>query len=480
MRAEPTDRAEATRRAVAGLGLLALALGLRAALSTLNGALHAWLVSGLLDGGGEELRGAIGPLSQGVFLGTLVAGAMLVLGVRALGAAGPATARARARLAFWAFLAGLALDLVQYGFSLAPLGLEPQVRGWIFGGLSGAGLLADGIAWGAFFLAATGLYASLPGGDARGRLALAVGATALWLLFWLVQMVVPALGGLLFEHPWIQFGVRAGLHLAQAGAVVWLALDLRKLLPLAGTPGEGQAAGLRVDLGPEAARVVGGLRAYRAWLLVKLAVLVLGYGLILALAFGEARESARGVLFGVALLGLVPACGMLWGLWQYLAVPEESGARGGAQAALGVACLGFLADLGGVWLASRLLGDDYRAMLQAAELSPWFEGGAQALGLVGLLCVLSSFRQLAFHLRAEPLGRRAGGLMGLAAVVVVAALGLRVGLLRGALPAMLGLVLAGAALIAAVVLVVLFVQLVGRLADAAEVRPADHPPEYTI
>jgi hypothetical protein len=228
--------------------------------------------------------------------------------------------------------------------------------------------------------------------------------------------------------------------------------------------------------------VVGGLRAYRAWLLVKLVVLVLGYGLILALALGEARESARGVLLGVAVLGLVPACGMLWGLWQVLAVPEESGARGGAQAALGVACVGFLLDLGGVWLASRLLGDDYEAMRQAAELSPWFEGGAQVLGLVGLLCILHSFRQLAFHLRAEALAGRAGGLMALAVFLAVAALGLRVGLLEDALPLPLGLVLVGAALIAAIVLVVLFVLLVGRLADAAQAGSdaAPPPPEYTI
>ncbi|HOX42011.1 MAG TPA: hypothetical protein PK668_00360 [Myxococcota bacterium] len=479
MPVEHTADSESTRRAVAGLGLMAVALALRAGFGCTNSALHAWLLASLRDGGDSGPAGLLGPLSQVLYLGVMVAGVMLVVGVHALGGIGSGLARRQARLAFQAFLIGLALDLLQYLFSLAlqaGLELDPQVLRWIFTGLSGLGLIADCAAWVLFFLTASALYAGLPGGDATGRLALAAGATALYLLHWLVLMVIPALGGLLHEHPWAQLGLRAALSLAQAGAVIWLVLDLKKLLPLAWPDGAG-AAGPQVDLGSQAGRVVEGLRAYRAWLLVKLVVLLLGYGLVLALAFGEARESAGGVLFGVAILGLVPAFGMLWGLWQYLGVPEESGARAGARAALVVALLGLLADGIGLWLAARLLGADYAAARQAQELSPWFTGATQVLGLVGLLCLLSSFQKLACHLHADALERRAGALMGLAVILVVAALGLRVGLQAGGLPLQLGLVLVGAALIAVIALVVMFVQLLGRLAAAAEAatQPSGQP-----
>ena len=223
---------------------------------------------------------------------------------------------------------------------------------------------------------------------------------------------------------------------------------------------------------PEWRAASDGLSRYRAALLARIAIAVLGMVLVIAFALTGDQGAVRGLLVLVTLATLICGILSLTGLASYARIPELSGARGHARAALGFGLAGSAFDVGAAILAFRVSGGGAAAAWDFMGQAPWVEAGAQATGLVALMYLLASFHRAASALGASQPASNAtsvGWILGIAGfagvlVKVLATTGRGVSVL---------LALATPVVFALLVGIISFVSLMGTLVRTMH----DGPPE---
>ncbi len=238
--------------------------------------------------------------------------------------------------------------------------------------------------------------------------------------------------------------------------VIFFLLDAQQVLAASGgaVSGAGQDAPVLGQAPWPSVR--GGVAAYRAGLIARIWIMLVGMGLLMLAVAGRSAELARGLLIVMSLGGLVTTGWMLFGLFGYAQVPQASGGRGAAVFALVVGGLATLLDLYAMVLAFQMLSDRYSVIRDAMEISPWIEGSAQVLGLLGAMGLLFSFSRVGRHVGAPEVSRRVGAVAVLLGLTAAGALVLRILAVTRAIRGMGMIPLALGVLILAIVTLVMF------------------------
>lgn len=262
--------------------------------------------------------------------------------------------------------------------------------------------------------------------------------------------------------PWVHFWLATPLSLGMITALVLALLEHIRRLKQSGLQivGESPLAVKPIDF-PAAVR--DGLWTYRSALITRLWVMVGGVIMILLAGLGEAVEVVKFLMVAVALVSLIAGIAMVVGLAQYAAVPERTGAKGAALAAVSLMGIGLLLDLVGLVLVIMVVSGDFSTVMHVATVSPFVEGFAQTIGLCSAIALLISFSRLGQALALPGAADRVvtlGFMFGVAIPLVVFT---RVALVKQWIVGVRGLVLAGAVLALAVTALILFLGLLKSL-----------------
>ena len=205
-----------------------------------------------------------------------------------------------------------------------------------------------------------------------------------------------------------------------------------------------------------------GLRLFSTGLKMRIVCLIATVGVALLFAVSGSVAGAKVSLYSGTLLSMIAGVMMVAGLARY-AFSLGSHDVAGILATV-LMTLGLLLDVWVLQLLNDLFGDRLGAAMDAQKSLGWVQGIGQVLGLVAMLGLLTSLREVARFGGNFSLARRASGLMGL--VVLVAGLATAVRFLANmrALPAALGI---AAGLLALMVAVVMILRLLGLIGDVA-------------
>lgn len=221
--------------------------------------------------------------------------------------------------------------------------------------------------------------------------------------------------------------------------------------------------------GPAAA----GLRVFRSALMARLFVLV---GVVSITVFAAATRSVGGMklaLYGGTFLSMATALGMAGGLGRFAVAAPAGGAAGLVATTLLLA--GIALDGWTLSVVSSLFSSPFGGRATQTSLQ-WAQGMAQGVGLLSMLALLTALRQVAGHVDADLLVKRAEGLSGLVIALFVVALGLKAMIASRALPGVLGVIVGGGVLVLAVYALVRLFGLVGAIADQLDDAGAVSPP----
>lgn len=350
---------------------------------------------------------------------------------------------------------------------LARLSVEWLEAPWRNLVLLSVGLLAHGCVAAALWRHARCHAAG--GGVALG----ALGAVVVDRAFWFAWVLAPeALDGV-----WTAIGNLAPLALALLPAV---------LLPVAAFRAVAQAAAGRPSPGlvpprggAEWARAARGLRLYRAGLVWKIAVLVVGLLLMVMAAAAQSLPMIKGTMALAALAGLVPSIVMFVGLVRFTAVPDESDAHAAALATVVLWPVGMALDAWALVIIVRMQGARDWDLVEHVETVQQLQPVAQLVGIVSLAVLLTALRRCAQALGEATAAARAGTLWVLAAVLAGGPFLVRAQGLQRALGGAGLLVLALGVLAVLIAFVILYLGLVSRLIHRMQAMespaPADGP-----
>lgn len=205
-----------------------------------------------------------------------------------------------------------------------------------------------------------------------------------------------------------------------------------------------------------------GLSTYGVAVKARLVLAVIAVPLLMLVGRSRDMDAVVGVMTLVALPAIALTVTMMVGLFQYLRVPEASGARETGWVAVALIIMSFGFDIWALILVLNLSGGGLSAAFDLQDQAPWAEAGGQALAITALILLMSSFNRAASALGDLDLGQRASQvawLLGGAGIV-----GVLVRLIattaRGAEPL---LILAIPVLIAAIIGLVRFFRVLGEL-----------------
>lgn len=212
-----------------------------------------------------------------------------------------------------------------------------------------------------------------------------------------------------------------------------------------------------------------GLRLFSTGLKLRIMCLVGVVALSVLLTVSRSAGGLKGVLYGGTMISMGAGLLMVAGLGRYALARQNDL---GSIIATVLMAVGVLLELWTLSLLSDLFGGRFGAALSAQSSLGWAQGLGQGLGLVAMLALLTSLRQVARFGDDLALAGRAGGLMGL--VVGVAGLATAVRVLANArsVPVALGLVLGLSALSAAIVMIVRLLSLIRDVARHLEADSA--------
>lgn len=189
---------------------------------------------------------------------------------------------------------------------------------------------------------------------------------------------------------------------------------------------------------------------------------VVGVGIGMSGVSGGSVEGILTFAFIVALIGAVLTAWMVYGLGLFAKVPEATGGRGLATAAMVFAGIGLLVQLYATYQLSRLAFGGGVGMQELIEMGESNWTTLSRLGsLIGFICLLVALRRVAVHVGAYHVRDMIGSFV----VIVIIIIGLA---LLTALVPLAPIVLLGglALLVLAIVALVKFLRIIAALGNA--------------
>jgi hypothetical protein len=236
------------------------------------------------------------------------------------------------------------------------------------------------------------------------------------------------------------------------------------------------------SLPPTWERAGRGLSLYRAGILLNIGATILGLLLVRAAASGassgdmfsamQAIETVKQMLVISTVLTFLVSVVALVGLVKYAGLPWESGGRGLAHVGLGGYVAGML--LGGVTVALTVHAASSGSIWALVDLQkdqlPVVQAVTVVVGIVTLVALLRSLAATARHLGLDDLAARTRALT-IGVLIVGPVLGLVRAFARE-IPVALLLIAAVPGLIGALLLLVTYIKLLGRLSSEILTRVA--------
>ncbi|NMB76482.1 MAG: hypothetical protein GYA21_15295 [Myxococcales bacterium] len=265
------------------------------------------------------------------------------------------------------------------------------------------------------------------------------------------------------DHPWVHFSLATAFSLAFASGIFFLSLAHARAVVLkpAVTSEAAAPASPAVEFPAGVSR---GLATYRSALLWRLGVTVSGMILLVLAQLGRSLGAMKFFLVTTSLLSL--ACGvvMVAGMARFATtLPASTRARAPAGLALGVMIAGVLSDLAATALVFGIFSSRISTVMAAVKTAPWLSLGGQVLALVGMVALLVAFFRLGRALDMERIRERVGRIGWMLGFTIPLSVLVQLLLRFTRIGPALGLTLAGLTLVLAIITLVLFLGLLGRL-----------------